>query len=224
MFFHDFHFLSHFLSLNPTFFLNYFNVPPYSRHCSLIPGRFSSRSSVSLLLSSVSPPPQCQSTQKQKKKQRPAKQSVPTHQQMPPSSPLPASKEELPEEELSATRPRPPPEGEEDEAGDEQQEVASQSVKKKEEVEEEAEPDMPVVQIKPEPEEMECMTKTKVRRGRRGPTEETEGVAMGGAGGRSFYRGQSIAVNPPNSTCSIKQEATSTFRCRRYMNLHFFPR
>ncbi|XP_029703746.1 zinc finger MYM-type protein 1-like isoform X1 [Takifugu rubripes] len=104
----------------------------------------------------------CQSTQKQKKKQRsPAKQSALTHQQMPPSSPLPASKEELPEEELSATRPRPPPEGEEDEAGDEQQEVASQSVKKKEEVEEEAEPDMPVVQIKPEPEEMECMTKTK---------------------------------------------------------------
>lgn len=145
---------------------------------------------------------------------------------MPPSSPLPASKDELPEEELSAARPRPPPEGEEDEAGDEQQEVASQSVKKKkeEEVEEEAEPDMPVVQIKPEPEEMECMTKTKVRRGRTGATEETEGVAVGGAGGRSLYRGQSIAVNPPKTTCSIKQEASSTFRCRLDMNLHFFPR
>lgn len=141
---------------------------------------------------------------------------------MPPSSPLPASKEELPEEELSATRPRPPPEGEEDEAGDEQQEVASQSVKKKEEeeeVEEEAEPDMPVVQIKPEPEEMECMTKTKVRRGWTGPTEETEGVAVGGASGRSLCRGQSIAVNPPNSTCSIKHQASSTFCCGRFSSL-----
>lgn len=142
---------------------------------------------------------------------------------MPPSSPLPASKEELPEEELSATRPRPPPEGEEDDAGDEQQEVVSQSAKKKEEVEEEAEPDMPVVQIKPEPEEMECMTTTKVRRGRTGPPEETEGVAVGGASGRSFYRGQSIAANPPNSSCSVKHEATFTFRCRLYVNLHFFP-
>lgn len=121
---------------------------------------------------------------------------------------------------MSATRPRPPSEGEEDEAGDEQQELASPSVKKKkkeEEVEEEAEPDMPVVQIKPEPEEMECMTKTKVRRGRTGPPEEMGGVAVGGASGRSFYRGQSIAVNPPNSNCSTKHEASSTFRCCLYM-------
>lgn len=141
---------------------------------------------------------------------------------MPPSSPLPASKEELPEEELSATRPRPPSEGEEDEAGDEQQELASPSVKKKkkEEVEEEAEPDMPVVQIKPEPEEMECMTKTKVRRGRTGQPEETGGVAVGGASGRSFDRGHSIAVNPPNSNCSTTHEASSTFRCCLYVNLH----
>lgn len=72
------------------------------------------------------------------------------------------------EEELSPTRPRLAPEGEEEEAGDEQQEVVSRSLKKKkkkeeEEVEEEVEPDMPAVQIKPEPEETECMTQTEVR-------------------------------------------------------------
>lgn len=101
---------------------------------------------------------------------------------------------------MSPARPRPPPEGEgEEAAGDEQREVevASQSAKKTEEGEE-AGPDMPVVQIKPEPEEMECMTNTEVRRGRRA---ETEGVAVGGGslhiGGRSFFGGQTVTVNLP---------------------------
>ncbi|KAM8742061.1 Krueppel-like factor 8 isoform 2-T2 [Acanthopagrus schlegelii] len=109
----------------------------------------------------------CQSTPKQKKsaggaqkKQRSStKQSALTHQQPPPppsSSPPPEEEEK---EEEPATRPRPPQEEDEDEAGEEErEEVATQSVKKKkeEEEEEEAEADMPSVQIKPEPEEMEC--------------------------------------------------------------------
>ncbi|XP_051255878.1 Krueppel-like factor 8 isoform X1 [Dicentrarchus labrax] len=115
----------------------------------------------------------CQSTPKQKKsavgaqkKQRsPAKQSALTQQQPPPppssSPPPPASQEEEEKEEEPATRPRPPQGEEEEEAGEEErEEVATQSVKKKEEVEEEeekeCETDMPSVQIKPEPEEMEC--------------------------------------------------------------------
>ncbi|XP_036976254.1 Krueppel-like factor 8 isoform X2 [Acanthopagrus latus] len=109
----------------------------------------------------------CQSTPKQKKsaggaqkKQRSStKQSALTHQQPPPppsSSPPPEEEEK---EEEPATRPRPPQEEDEEEAGEEErEEVATQSVKKKkeEEEEEEAEADMPSVQIKPEPEEMEC--------------------------------------------------------------------
>lgn len=59
------------------------------------------------------------------------------------------------------TRPRPPQEEEEEEAGEEErEEVATHSVKEKEE----GETVMPSVQIKPEPEEMECT----VRRGRQG--------------------------------------------------------
>ncbi|XP_030293404.1 Krueppel-like factor 7 [Sparus aurata] len=108
----------------------------------------------------------CQSTPKQKKsaggaqkKQRSsAKQSALTHQQPPPppsSSPPPEEEEE--KEEEPATRPRPPQEEDEEEAGEEErEEVATQSVKKKEEEEEEGKADMPSVQIKPEPEEMEC--------------------------------------------------------------------
>ncbi|XP_044079399.1 Krueppel-like factor 8 isoform X2 [Siniperca chuatsi] len=113
----------------------------------------------------------CQSTPKQKKsavgaqkKQRsPAKQSAltPQQQQPPPSSPPPpAAREEEEKEEEPATRLRPPQQEEEEEAGEEEQEeVATQSVKKKEEEEEEreeGETDMPSIQIKPEPEEMEC--------------------------------------------------------------------
>ncbi|KAA8586612.1 hypothetical protein FQN60_000448 [Etheostoma spectabile] len=114
----------------------------------------------------------CQSTPKQKKsavgalkKQRsPAKQSAPTQQHQPPpsssSAPQPADRdEEEKEEEEPVTRPRPPQEEEEEEAGkEEREEVATQSVKKKEEEEEkkEGETVMPSVQIKPEPEEMEC--------------------------------------------------------------------
>lgn len=51
------------------------------------------------------------------------------------------------------TRPQPLQEEDEEEAGEEEQEeVASQSVRKKEE----EEPNMPSIQVKPEPEEMEC--------------------------------------------------------------------
>ncbi|XP_034745276.1 Krueppel-like factor 8 isoform X1 [Etheostoma cragini] len=114
---------------------------------------------------------QCQSTPKQKKsavgalkKQRsPAKQSALTQQHQPPpsssSAPQPADRdEEEKEEEEPVTRPRPPQEEEEEEAGkEEREEVATQPVKKKEEEEkEEGETVMPSVQIKPEPEEMEC--------------------------------------------------------------------
>ncbi|XP_038565496.1 Krueppel-like factor 8 isoform X2 [Micropterus salmoides] len=112
----------------------------------------------------------CQSTPKQKKsaigaqkKQRsPAKQSALTPQQQPPpsSSPQPsAAREEEEKEEEPATGPRLLQEEEEEEAGEEErEEVATPSVKKKEEEEEEEEGeiDMPSIQIKPEPEEMEC--------------------------------------------------------------------
>uniref|UniRef100_A0A3P8RQJ1 Kruppel like factor 8 n=1 Tax=Amphiprion percula TaxID=161767 RepID=A0A3P8RQJ1_AMPPE len=109
----------------------------------------------------------CQSTPKQKKsavsarkKQRsPAKQSASTQQQTPPPSspsppPLAQEEEEKKEKEEPATRPR---QGEEEE---ELQEVTTEEpvrVKEEgEEEEEEEEKDMPSVQIKPEPEEMEC--------------------------------------------------------------------
>ncbi|XP_016532775.1 Krueppel-like factor 8 isoform X1 [Poecilia formosa] len=105
----------------------------------------------------------CQSTPKQKKsaagarkKQRsPAKQSAVTRQ--PPSSPPPPSaRREQEEEEELATGPRPPHEEEE-----KPKEVGTLTVRvKQEETEEEKEAqgrrDMPSVQIKPEPEEMEC--------------------------------------------------------------------
>ncbi|XP_029028622.1 Krueppel-like factor 8 [Betta splendens] len=112
----------------------------------------------------------CQSTPKQKKsavrkKQRsPAKQSTLTQQQPPPSSspPLPAPAQEEGEEkereEEPATGPRPLKEKEE-EPGEEEREAATKPVKKKKEKEvekEAAKADMPSVQIKPEPEEMEC--------------------------------------------------------------------
>uniref|UniRef100_UPI0037E8B8C2 Krueppel-like factor 8 isoform X2 n=1 Tax=Semicossyphus pulcher TaxID=241346 RepID=UPI0037E8B8C2 len=110
----------------------------------------------------------CQSTPKQKKsaaggqkkkRRSPAKHSALTRQ--PPSSSPPPKEEEEKEEEEPATRPRPPQKEEEEEAGEEErEEVASKSVKKKEEEEEREEEeggtDMPSVQIKPEPEEMEC--------------------------------------------------------------------
>ncbi|KAM8899086.1 Krueppel-like factor 8 isoform 2-T2 [Spinachia spinachia] len=124
----------------------------------------------------------CQSTPKQKKSavgaqkklRSAAKQSA--RSQQPPPSP-PAAREEKEEEEEEeegegeeeeeeepATRPRPPQEGEgegEEEAGEgKRQEVAAQSVKKKKtkkkEEEEESGRAMPSVQVKPEPEEMEC--------------------------------------------------------------------
>ncbi|XP_041657954.1 Krueppel-like factor 8 isoform X1 [Cheilinus undulatus] len=103
----------------------------------------------------------CQSTPKQKKsaaagqkkkRRSPAKQNALTQQ------PPPPPQEE--EEEEKATRPRPPQKEEEEEAGEEERkEVAAQCVKKKKKEEEEEEKggtEMPSVQIKPEPEEMEC--------------------------------------------------------------------
>ncbi|KAK9536972.1 hypothetical protein VZT92_006712 [Zoarces viviparus] len=116
----------------------------------------------------------CQSTPKQKKSavgaqkklRSTAKQSAPTQQQQPPPPPPPSSSPPPPaareegekeeEEEEPATGPRPPQEEEEEEAGEEErEEVATQSVKKKEEEEEEG-TTMPSVQIKLEPEDMEC--------------------------------------------------------------------
>ncbi|XP_008277324.1 Krueppel-like factor 8 isoform X1 [Stegastes partitus] len=112
----------------------------------------------------------CQSTPKQKKsavsarkKQRsPAKQNQQQQQQTPPpppTSPPPAQEEEekKKKEEPATSRPR-PPQGEE-EAEEELKEVATEPVRVKEEElrkEDEQEKDMPSVQIKPEPEEMEC--------------------------------------------------------------------
>nr|XP_020454035.1 Krueppel-like factor 8 isoform X2 [Monopterus albus] len=115
----------------------------------------------------------CQSSPKQKKsavgarkKQRsPAKQSPLTQQQQlrPSSSPLPpAAREEEEKEEEPATQPQPPKEEEEESGKEEREEVLTKSVKKKKEgqrdekEEEEGKTDMPSVQIKPEPEEMEC--------------------------------------------------------------------
>ncbi|KAM6984079.1 Krueppel-like factor 8 isoform 1-T1 [Tautogolabrus adspersus] len=114
----------------------------------------------------------CQSTTKQKKsaaagqkkkRRSPATRSALTQQPPPPSESPPPQEEEEKEEE-PVTRPRPPLKEEEEEAGEEErEEVASQSLKKKEEEEEpreeeeeEGSTDMPSVQIKPEPEEMEC--------------------------------------------------------------------
>ncbi|XP_060912136.1 Krueppel-like factor 8 isoform X2 [Labrus mixtus] len=116
----------------------------------------------------------CQSTPKQKKsaaggqkkkRRSPAKQSALTQQPQPSSASPPPTQEEE-EKEEPVTRPRPPLKEEEEEAGEEErEEVASQSLKKKkkeeeeeprEEEEEEGGTDMPSVQIKPEPEEMEC--------------------------------------------------------------------
>ncbi|XP_051793320.1 LOW QUALITY PROTEIN: Krueppel-like factor 8 [Acanthochromis polyacanthus] len=110
----------------------------------------------------------CQSTPKQKKsavsarkKQRsPAKQSASTQQQQTPPPPPPSSsppppvkeEEEKKEKEEPANRPR---RGEEEEL----QEVRTEElvrVKEEGEEEKEEEKDMPSVQIKPEPEEMEC--------------------------------------------------------------------
>ncbi|XP_067464971.1 Krueppel-like factor 8 isoform X3 [Thunnus thynnus] len=106
---------------------------------------------------------ECTSTPKQKrsaggaqKKQRtPAKQSTLTQkqqqqQQSPPSSSLPPLEGEKKEGPATRSRPRQEEEGDEEE----REEVATKSVKEKEE--EEGETDMPSVQIKPEPEEMEC--------------------------------------------------------------------
>ncbi|XP_030601609.1 Krueppel-like factor 8 [Archocentrus centrarchus] len=111
----------------------------------------------------------CQSTPKQKKsvvsarkrKRSPAKQSSLTQQEPPPSSssPLPPAAQEEEKKEEPATRPQ-PTQREKGELGEEAlKEVATQSVRVKEEekkAEEEGEKDMPSVQIKPEPEEMEC--------------------------------------------------------------------
>ncbi|XP_054481895.1 Krueppel-like factor 8 [Anoplopoma fimbria] len=112
----------------------------------------------------------CQSTPKQKKSavgaqkklRSSTKRSTPTQPPPPPSSSPPAAREEEEEkeeeEEEPVTRPRPSPQEEVEEEEEEREEVATQSVKKKEEEEEEEEGGtaMPSVQIKPEPEEMEC--------------------------------------------------------------------
>ncbi|XP_069395567.1 Krueppel-like factor 8 isoform X3 [Paralichthys olivaceus] len=109
----------------------------------------------------------------QKKQKSPAKQSPLTRkqqqqQQQPPqpppsSSPPPPAvrEEEEAKEEEPVTRPQPPQEEEEEEVVEEErEEVAAKSVRKrkkgKEGREKEEEKDMPSVQIKPEPEEMEC--------------------------------------------------------------------
>ncbi|KAL3043227.1 hypothetical protein OYC64_021029 [Pagothenia borchgrevinki] len=102
----------------------------------------------------------CQSTPKQKKsaaggqrKQRSPRSNL--KKQQPSASPPPPEEEEeevkQEEEEEPATRPRPQKEEEEEEVGEE---VATRSVKAEEEEEEVTV--MPSVQIKPEPEEMEC--------------------------------------------------------------------
>lgn len=66
-------------------------------------------------------------------------------------------------EQESVTRPQPLQEEEEEEAGEEErQELASHSVKKEEEW---VEPDMPSVQVKPEPQEMECTVRSRGRWG-----------------------------------------------------------
>ncbi|XP_034461702.1 Krueppel-like factor 8 isoform X1 [Hippoglossus hippoglossus] len=112
----------------------------------------------------------------QKKQRSPAKQSPLTRkqqqqqqqQQQPPPPPPPSSsppppavqeEEEAKEKEEPVTRPRPPQEEEEEaEVGEEErEEVAAKSVRKRKKgKEEKEETDMPSVQIKPEPEEMEC--------------------------------------------------------------------
>ncbi|KAM6907508.1 Krueppel-like factor 8 isoform 1-T1 [Xenentodon cancila] len=111
----------------------------------------------------------CQSTPKQRKsavsgrkKQRsPAKQSALTQQPSPPPPPPPAvQRKEEEKKEKPATGPRPPHGRKEESAEEELKEVATQSIGVTEEErkgeEEEVKTDMPSVQIKPEPEEMEC--------------------------------------------------------------------
>uniref|UniRef100_A0A8C7Z112 Kruppel like factor 8 n=1 Tax=Oryzias sinensis TaxID=183150 RepID=A0A8C7Z112_9TELE len=112
----------------------------------------------------------CQSTPKQKKSavgarkkvRGPAKLSPPAQQPSPPPPAVQAEEEEEKKEE-PATGPRPPHGEEEEESGKEQRKkAATQSAKVKEEEEKkdkkeaESEEDMPSVQIKAEPEEMEC--------------------------------------------------------------------
>ncbi|XP_068186631.1 Krueppel-like factor 8 isoform X3 [Antennarius striatus] len=95
----------------------------------------------------------CHSTPKQKKSaigsqkrhRSPAKQSAAAPPPPPPPRASREEEEEEKEEEAETTGPRPPREEGEEEAGEEE----------REEVEEEEE-DMPPVQIKPEPEELEC--------------------------------------------------------------------
>uniref|UniRef100_A0A3B3E1M7 Kruppel like factor 8 n=1 Tax=Oryzias melastigma TaxID=30732 RepID=A0A3B3E1M7_ORYME len=115
---------------------------------------------------------QCQSTPKQKKSaagarkkvRGPAKDSAPAQQPSPPPPPVVQEEEEKKKKEEPATGPRPPhrEEEEEESGGEQRKEVATQSSRvkeeeeKKDEEEAESEEDMPSVQIKAEPEEMEC--------------------------------------------------------------------
>ncbi|RVE64161.1 hypothetical protein OJAV_G00143480 [Oryzias javanicus] len=140
---------------------------------------------------------QCQSTPKQKKKsvagarkkvRGPAKDSAPAQQPPPPPSPPPPAVQEEEEEkkkkEEPATGPRPPHrEEEEEETGEEQRtEVATRSSRGKEEEEQKdeeeagSEEDMPSVQIKAEPEEMECTA--DVAEPHRGPDRARRPVAQ----------------------------------------------
>ncbi|KAM9846564.1 Krueppel-like factor 8 [Aulostomus maculatus] len=112
----------------------------------------------------------CQSTKQrksaagtQKNQRSPSKQSTLTQQQPPPSPspPPPTAQEEEEKEEDEEPTNRPQPPQEEGEEGGEEEEVATRSVREEEEgkeaeEEEEEQTDMPSVQIKPEPEEMEC--------------------------------------------------------------------
>ncbi|XP_062414201.1 LOW QUALITY PROTEIN: Krueppel-like factor 8 [Pungitius pungitius] len=124
----------------------------------------------------------CQSTPKQRKsavgaqkKLRSAAKQSARSQQPPPSPPAARGEEEEEEEEEEkekekeeeeeeeeepATRPRPPQEEAGEEEEQQRQEVATHSVKKKKKTkkkeEEESGTAMPSVQVKPEPEEMEC--------------------------------------------------------------------
>ncbi|CAK6977886.1 Krueppel-like factor 8 isoform X2 [Scomber scombrus] len=119
----------------------------------------------------------CQSNPKQKKSaagaqkktRSPAKQSTMTqHQQQPPplSSP-PPPEEEKKEEEEPTTRPR-----------RRREEVATKSVKEEEEEEKkEGETDMPSVQIKPEPEEMECTSTPKQKKSAAGAQKKQRSPA-----------------------------------------------
>ncbi|XP_033954752.1 Krueppel-like factor 8 isoform X1 [Pseudochaenichthys georgianus] len=108
----------------------------------------------------------CQSTPKQKKsaaggqrKQRSSRSNLKKQQPPSASPPPPEEEDKQEEEEVPATRPRPQKEEEEEEEvatrsvkEEEEEEVATRSVK----AEEDEVAVMPSVQIKPEPEEMEC--------------------------------------------------------------------